>query len=779
VDAAGKAYGALDATYGAYYELRWGASRQQSRRQPDKIRAGTRLFADASRSIVGRMTELVASSADSRIRSHLGSVLLLIVLPVAIFAQTWNYGMVLLDDRHVVASTSQVWRGLSWENIAWAFRVTPGSLWQPAVLISLMIDVELFGHHFGGFHATNVLLHVANAILFYALLFRMTGSIGKSLIAAALWSVHPLRVESVAWITERKDVLCIFFGLLSLHAYVAFVRTLSLRWMAAAWGMMLFGLMAKQMLVTLPFVMLLLDYWPLRHVTFKPSDSHIPGDSPRGGITPRTPLALLLEKIPFFVLTVVFCLVAVLAQKSGGVVRDLESYSLPVRVGNALAAYAWYLGKTFWPTHLAVYYPHPGDRLSISTVLLSAMLLAAVTWAVVRELRRRPFLAVGWFWFLGTLVPVIGLVQVGGQGMADRFTYLPQMGLFIALVWGTASLLPATRSAPKWAATAIAGMAMLALSLCSWRQTQYWQNDFVLFERALAVTEHNDLVHNNLAVALLEAGKTAEARKHIDEALRINPRHVNAHNNLGSILRQEGDLEGAIRAFEETLKLSPEHSRAHGNLGRIRYEQGRMSEALAHLQQAVRIEPDFIAAHQALAIVLDALGRHHESVPHHQIALEHSPDDPVIHNNLGNALHNLGELKAAIAHFETSVRLDPDDAGPRNNLAVALRDAGRLEEAVQQFREALKRDPRNSMALNNLGIALFMQRKLDEAHAAFQQSLAIEPDYPLVHANLGILALERGERDEAIRHLEEAIRLDPGFAGARQLLDQIRQQPKK
>ncbi len=574
----------------------------------------------------------------------------LMLVTIALFWPATRCDFINFDDNVYVTENPHVRSGLSWAGVKWAFGNTEQAVfWAPLMWLSHQLAWQLFGPDPWGHHLINILLHAANTALVLLVFQRMTGATWRSLVVAAIFGLHPLRVESVAWVTERKDVLSAFFGLLTLLFYARYTRTKAtlnpLSSVALAkedqplgaakrsgdgstlnYSLALFffalGLMSKPMLVTWPFVLLLMDYWPLKRFAICDLRFAI--------------FRLVFEKLPFFILAAVMSVVTFVAQQRGGAVATIENIPLAARIGNALISYCRYLGNFFRPTELAVYYPRPGNW-PIAEVLLAGGLLLCITVLCVVARRRYPFLLTGWLWYVGTLVPVIGLVQVGDQAMADRYTYIPSVGLLILVVWGAHEL---TR---RWQyqATGLLLAAMAATVFCiklTQRQLGYWRNSETLFRHALEVTQNNYFAHNNLGDALEEKGRMDEAISQFQEAIRLNPGFANVRYNLGTTLLKLGQTDAAIGQLQEAVRLNPDFAKAHYNLGHAFLRKNQIDEAIRQFQEAIRLNPDYAEAH----------------------------------NNLGTALGMKGQIDEAIGQFQEAIRLNPDDAKARSNLAHAL-----------------------------------------------------------------------------------------------------------
>jgi len=599
-------------------------------------------------------------------RAFLAVSLGLLCATLAVYAQTLGHPFLLYDDDLYVTANRTVQQGVTAKGVAWAFTTRHAANWHPVTWMSHMADVDLFGPWAGGHHATNVVLHAANSVLLFWFLASATGSPWRSGFVAALFAVHPLHVESVAWVAERKDVLCAFFWMFTFLAYLRYVRRPSVLRYVAVVACFAFGLATKAMIVTLPFQLLLLDYWPLRRSS---------GEAKKGGV-PSGKRAWILEKVPLVAMSGFASWMTLRAQAVSGALPAFDRLPLSSRVPNAVLSAAGYLEKAVWPSSLAVFYPHSDGAYEVWKLALPAAVLVAATVLAVRERVRRPYLLTGWLWYLGTLVPVLGIVQAGSQAMADRYTYVPLIGVFVAVAWGVPDLFRPSR----WKDPLLAGLAaavVLSLAAAAWVQTANWRNSVMLFSHAVSVTRDNWLAQMNLGVALGEEGRTDEEIGRYREAIRIRPAYPEALYNLGAALAQKGDLDGAIESYRRSLALWPGNPKPHLNLGMALAGKGDTEGAERHYREALRLRPDF----------------------------------PLAHNNLGTLLALQGRLAEAIPHFREAVRISPSDSMGRRNLGLALLRDGKREEAAEQFREALRLRPGDPSAREMLEAALATERK--------------------------------------------------------------------
>lgn len=603
---------------------------------------------------------------------------LLLLAVGLVFGQTVRHEFINLDDGADVYLNPHVTGGLTAESVKWAITERYAGVWMPATWISHILDWQFYGSNAGGHHLTNVLLHAASAVLLFLVLRRLTGRLWPSALVAAVFAIHPLRVESVAWVTERKDVLSGLFFMLALGAYVGYVRHRFsiVRYLAVVVPFAL-GLMAKPMLVTFPFLLLLLDYWPLGRW-------NVPATGRRLGIPSR----LVLEKIPLLALTAISCAIAIWAYGSEGTNLLAQRYPLPWRIENALISYVSYLGMFFYPANLAVPYPRPGLDVPLWKVLGAVVVLVVLTWAAFGARRKRPYLLVGWLWYVGMLVPVSGVLQFGMQTMADRFTYLPQIGLCLALTWGLADALeswPLRR--PVYGVAAV--LLLAVLMGCAWRQASFWRDNMTLWDRVLACTSENGLAHHALGNTFLSLGQPDKAIEHFQVATAIEPDDPDYHYNFGVALAAVGRLDDAIEQYRKTVAIQPKNAVAHNNLGNALLVKGQIDEALSACQEALRLDPQFAEAHFNVGNIWCLRGRIDEAIAEYQQAVSAVPGFAEARYCLGRVLAQRGRFDEAIAEYEKVLEKEPDFAAEVHNaLALALAARGRPEEAMIHYRKA-------------------------------------------------------------------------------------------
>ncbi len=636
-----------------------------------------------------------------------------------------NYGFVHYDDPLYVTNNFGIQSGFTLKSITYAFTDFHTGHWLPLTMMSHMLDWQLFGDKAGGHHWTSVIIHILNTVLLFLLLDTLTGVIWRSAFVAVLFAIHPINVESVAWIAERKNVLSTFFWISTMLFYVWYVR--SPHWKRYLPVLICFalGLMCKPMLITLPFVLLLLDYWPLKRTAINQRDEDRSEASTSPSVKKTKISFLILEKIPLLILTGISICLTFYAARSVNTVASLDFLPLAERINNAIVSYMLYIKKLFWPLDLAVFYPNI-DKPSWQ-IFLSASLLLIITITVCRYFRKYPYLPVGWFWYIGTLVPVIGIVQVGAQAMADRYAYIPLIGLFIIAAWGMTDILKKYLSPKIIALTA--GVVITTLLILTNFQVKYWENNITLFEHALKVTKFNFFAHIGLAGELLKQNKIEEAIKHYNTALILNPKIDLALINLGHAFSMQGENDKALAAFNQALKVNPQSAEAYNGIGYIFFKMKRFDEAIAAFRQALKF----------------------------------SPQSARTHNDIGCILLKMNFVAKAIEEYKKAIALNSNQPAFHDNLANALLRQRKIEEAVKEYNEVLQLQPANAITHYNLGKVLLQQDSMDEAAKHFQKALSLQPEYAGAHFYLAEILRRKGLFAEAAYHLKEAIRINPEY----------------
>lgn len=596
----------------------------------------------------------------------------LAIVTVLVFAQVAGHEFVNFDDTLYVTDNAMVKQGITGETVREALVGPNIGHWHPLTWYSLMLDYELFGLDASAFHITNLVFHVLNTLLLFVLLRWLTGAAWPSAAVAALFAIHPLHVEPVAWVSSRKDMLSAWFWLVTLFAYAAYAKSTSKGLYITTIVVFVLGLAAKPMVVTLPLTLLLFDYWPLRR------DARIQ--------------RLLLEKAPFFALSAASAAVTYWAGQRGEAVRTLGEVGLFERLGNVPVHYALYLWKTVWPVSLAAPYPLRSAAYPTVSIALSVILIVAVSVIAWLLRRRTPYVLMGWLWFLITLLPVIGIVQIGGHAIADRYTYVPLIGLFVAVAWGVRELCRTT-PVPRIAAP-IAGVIVIGIcAFLSWRQAAVWENSITLFRHAAAVTDDNDTAHTNWGEALVAGGRLEDAMEHFQTALEMNPHNLAARSNMGLLLKGEGHTAKALKYLQETVEQAPDSALYRSNLGIALMEAGMADKAVAHLERAVALEPNRLIYRHNLGNALLAAGRIDEAIRELRGVLETDAGRATAWSDLGVCYLTKNDLDTAKRCFESSLALNPDDAKTRTNYAVALYDSGEEKRALEQCQRALESDP--------------------------------------------------------------------------------------
>jgi tetratricopeptide (TPR) repeat protein len=633
----------------------------------------------------------------------------LVVVTLLVYLPVRTHEFVRYDDDVYVTNNPDVQSGLTAQNIKWAFTTGYASNWHPLTWLSHQLDCALFDGNSAAHHSVNVLFHIANTVLLLIILNRITKRPAVSIVepfwpsafVAALFALHPLHVESVAWVAERKDVLSTFFWFLTMLAYTRYAEKPSVFRYIVTLVLFALGLMSKPMLVTLPFVLLLLDYWPLDRI--------------------RNLKKAVIEKVPFFILAAISSIITYAVQQKGGA---MVAVPLNERLANAVCSYLAYIGKMFWPINLAVLYPYPAAGISASKVVLCAIVLILITILIIYFGRRHKYFIFGWLWFIGTLVPVIGIIQVGSQSLADRYTYVPLIGLFIIIAFAAADLFPKIASR-KIVLAALAGVILLACTITTSIQLRYWKNSLTLFEHTLAVTENNNVILNNYANILNSLGRSAQAVEYLEKAAKARPNSPQIRNNLGEALKKLGLPDKAIEQYQTALKLDSSFDVARFNIGVALFDKGDYDAAIEQFkiyigpdvnlaqdtaimpgkdrfQNILHLKPDAGNAFSHIGFALARKGNPAEAVRYYNIALQFDPNDVISHGRLALALATLGRIDEAIDQCRIVLKARPDDAEMHSNLGILLESKGQIEQASESYKKAVKIDPNSTKARDRL-----------------------------------------------------------------------------
>ncbi len=687
------------------------------------------------------------------------SILICTILVAAILSlywQTHNHEFINYDDGKYISENVYVQEGLNFKSIAWAFTSTRSSNWHPLTWLSHMLDIQLFGMKPGMHHLVNVFIHIANTLLLFYILNKMTCALWKSAIITAFFAIHPIHVESVAWASERKDVLGAFFWMLTIGGYTRYVKRQNLANLLVSLLFFILGLMAKPMLVTLPFVLFLIDYWPLNRFRLKSLN--------KPGKTNENPfnLGLVLEKIPFLFFSILSCVVTFIVQKEGGAMGSFDVIPFDVRLTNAVVSYVNYIGKMFFPANLSILYPHP-LFIPLWQVVASIFAIIAMIYLAVKQINKRPYIAIGLFWYLGTLVPVIGIVQVGTQAMADRYTYIPLIGLFIIITWGVSDLTQCLRH-KRIILTTISVIAIASLITITWIQIGYWKSSVTLFEHSIAATTNNSTLHNNIGTALAEQEKYDNAIEHYNEAIDINKNRAEFHNNLANALAAQGKYDNANLSFTEALKLNPKAETIHYNFARTLSANGQNNEAIEHYMEALQIKPGFKEANKELGNLLISLERYSEAIDFLSKSLISSQNNAETYYKLGIAFANQGIIDKVISSYTKAIEIKPDFIEAHNNLGNTFASIGKQNEAIYHFSEALKINPDNADLHINIAILLQKRQNFHEAIEHYKRVIQLNPDNPQPYNNIAYILQTTNNQNnkdsaDAIKYAKKACEL--------------------
>ncbi|MBW8036293.1 MAG: tetratricopeptide repeat protein [Planctomycetes bacterium] len=688
-------------------------------------------------------------------------ILICLALAAATLTSYWpvkDHEFVNFDDYDYVMNNTNVNTGLTGANIKWAFMKGHASNWHPMTWISHMVDCSLFGLDPGPHHVTNLVLHIINTLLLFFILSVMTKRLWPSVFVAALFALHPLHVESVAWVSERKDVLSTFFAFLTIAAYYSYTK----KGGAGRYILVIFifalALMSKPMVVTLPFVLLLVDYWPLERFDL------VKSYKPKTHSKQRSLTWLIAEKIPFFALVIISSVVTFIVQKAGGAMSSRMQFPFLTRLANASIAYLVYIKQMVWPKGLACLYPHARTDVSIPLAVICGLSLIAVSALVFIYRQKFRYLFTGWFWYVGMLVPVVGLVQIGDQAYADRYTYMPIIGLFIIIAWGACDLLkkPAYRRAILLPAAVV---IISVLAVLTYIQQGYWRDNIKLFERAIDATKDNYVAHFCIADPLRESNRIEDAIYHNRKCLEIEPDYTKAHNSLGQNLMLTGDVDGAIKEFTKAVELSPGILAPRLNLGLALQMQGNYKQAIEQFTIGLQMY-DLVRVREHLADVLFKAGRLDEALVQYNHILTIKPNDIIALYHAGLISGQAGKFSEAEKYLVKALELDPGMLASRINLGIALKKQGNYKQAIEQFTIALQMDDMVNVR-EHLADVLFKAGRLNEALAQYNHILTVESNNIKALYHAGLIFAQAGKFSEAEKYLVKALELDPNYIVAK------------
>lgn len=687
----------------------------------------------------------------------------LVGMIIVIYFQVYHFEFVGFDDNEYVYENPHVTTGISLENIVWAFSAFHSNNWHPLTWISHMLDCQFFGLHPGWHHLVNLFFHIVNSVLLFLVLSMMTGGLWQSAFVAAIFAIHPLHVESVAWVAERKDVLSAFFWMLTLWAYQAYVKCPGIKRYFLILLFFTLGLLSKPMVVTLPFVLLLLDYWPLGRIQLQEKQC----DFKNCILAQKN---VILEKIPLVILSGASSVMTFVAQSHGGVVKSFETFPMISRISNAFVSYLIYIKKMIYPENLAFQYPYP-ENLDLWKGSGAVLTVLLITFLALRMASKKPFFIVGWLWYLGTLVPVIGLVQVGMQSMADRYMYIPMVGLLIVVSWGVSEYIQKR----KILKTVSFGFAIIIIPMligASWKQTGYWESSNKMLEHTLKVTSNNYIAHDTLGVNLFLEGKTDEAIYHYLKAAQIYPKNYYTQFNLGVARFQQGKMDEAIEHYTKAVTLEPNYAKAHCNLGAAFFQKKEYQKAEAHFLKAITIEPDYVDANYNLGVLYYTEGRMDEAIPCFLKVVAMRPVADAYYY-LGSVFVKKGMPEKAVTNFQAALRQKPDSIEILLPLAGILLKQGRFQEAITYYSDALRLSPNNLVAHHNIGMAFFNNGQIDKAIQHYVRAIKINPNFVNGYFNLGGALYTKGNIDGAISCFQQALKIKPDFEPAQRELAKL------
>jgi len=676
-----------------------------------------------------------------------------------IYFQMHNYNFISLDDPLYVVNNKQVQRGLSLESISWAFSLSKqGEItnWHPLTWISHMLDYQLFGLNAGMHHMSNVFLHAISAMLLFLALRWMTGSLWKSAFVASLFAFHPINVDSVAWIAERKNLLSTVFWMLTMIFYFFYTKKPHISVYLLIIAAFSLGSLAKPMLMTLPFVLLLLDYWPLGRITIPQWNE----DKAEWYQFYYVAYKLVLEKIPLMVLSFVFFYVTMLSLKMSHTIKASDLTPMDLKIKNAIVSYLIYMGKMVWPKDLSIFYPFP-DAIPMWEVMGSIIVLLMITVIAQIKYRKYPYFIVGWLWFIGTLVPVLGIIQAGlWPAIGERWAYVPYIGLFIIVAWGVPDLLTRVNR-KKDIIVAAAAVVLVIFAVRTWFQIGYWKDDFSLFSHCVTLNPDNYVAHVNLAAAYAKQGESEDAIHHFQEALRIHANDVVALDGLGRLYNKLGQQDKAIHYYSDEVRYNPGDTNANFELGTVYAAQGDLERAIKQFSYVITIDPAYAEAYYNLGVISAKRGDMNKALEYFTSALNLNPNDAVSHCSLGVILMNQGRVYEAVSHFKEALRIAPDSSEARNYLTSASKFSRKVDEDVVLLEQKRLKEPDNTDVLNKLAVLYSYHGDNAKALDMLQKLVRLQPGNPDGYYNIACIYAKERKLDESIEWLTKSI--DKGF----------------
>jgi protein O-mannosyl-transferase len=678
---------------------------------------------------------------------RVSAILLFIALIFIIYAQVLHFGFANIDDSVYVTQNPHVLGGLSAEGLKWAFTSTFAGFWHPITWLSLMLDAQIYGSWAGGYHLTNLLLHLASSIMLFMIFHRITGSFWRSGFVASMFAIHPLHVESVAWIGERKDVLSAFLGMLTIYAYVCYVENQSVKRYLLVFVLFFLGLMSKPMLVTLPFVLMLLDYWPLDRISFRFRYGDVIATDKKSFMTAKKASVrrVILEKVPLLILIVPISMVTFFSERKFGALPTMESFPLDMRIYNALVSYIRYIEKTILPVNLSVYYPHPGMWPVWQVMIAGSIIILLSVW-VFRKITCYPYLTVGWLWYVGTLVPVIGFIQVGPCSMADRYTYIPLIGLFIMLAWGVPDLV---RRFPHKKAVLSFGALLLIiiLSVLSWQRCKLWGDNYLLWDDVLKkynissisnIKEKHKIAfaYNFRGIGYAEKGNYRQAIEDYNVALKINNQYGEAMNNRANAYGMIGQNDLALLDFAQLITVNPKFADAYYNRGGLYLTIGDLDKAINDFTEAIKIDPNMADAFNNRGVAFRLKRRYEKSFADFNQALKLNKNFAEAYFNMGVIFQTHKQYFPAIANFTEALRIKPAYTDALFSRGMALASLGKYDQAMEDFNKIMQIDPKHIDALKNMSMILKDMKRYEESSILFKKILLIKPKDPEALKNL-------------------------------------------